>query len=75
MLLHNADFVITVDSSRRVLTGASLVIRDGRIADLGKTAEIEARRAGAFGADQIVDGPVRCSRPASSTPMSTRWSI
>jgi cytosine/adenosine deaminase-related metal-dependent hydrolase len=55
MLLHNADFVITVDPSRRVLTGASLVIKDGRIADLGKTAEIEARWAGAFPADQIVD--------------------
>ena len=55
MLLQNADFVITVDPSRRILTGASLVIKEGRIADLGKTAEIDARWAGAFTADQIID--------------------
>ena len=75
MLLHNADFVITVDPSRRVLTGASLVIKEGRITDLGKSAEIDARWAGAFTADQTIDASGTLLAPGSSTPMLIRWSI
>jgi 5-methylthioadenosine/S-adenosylhomocysteine deaminase len=38
--IQGAAYVITVDARRRVIQDATVVVRDGRIADVGKTAEL-----------------------------------
>ena len=41
-LVTNVDWLITVDKQRRIVRDAAIAIKDGRIAAIGKTAEIEA---------------------------------
>src|ERR1700752_970631 len=49
--IDNARFVVTVDPQRRIMRHASILVDNGRIARLGKAAEM----AGAT-ADRVIDG-------------------
>src|SRR5437868_2474951 len=40
LLLRNIDWLITVDSQRRVIRDAAIGVKDGRIAAIGKSAAI-----------------------------------
>jgi 5-methylthioadenosine/S-adenosylhomocysteine deaminase len=46
LMLRNADFIVTVDRSRRVLKNASIVIDGDKIVDIGKTDAVDAKYAG-----------------------------
>ncbi len=53
-LLENLEFVLTVDRGNRVLKGASVVVENDRIADVGPAVEVAKRHArGSF--DSVVD--------------------
>jgi 5-methylthioadenosine/S-adenosylhomocysteine deaminase len=45
LLLRNIDWLITVDSGRRVIRDAAVGVKDGRIAAIGKTADLFKPRA------------------------------
>jgi len=49
--IENARYVITVDAERRILEGGSILIEDGRISRIGKTASLGGVRA-----DRVIDG-------------------
>ena len=49
--IENARYVITVDAERRILEGGSILIEDGRISRVGKTASLGGVRA-----DRVIDG-------------------
>jgi cytosine/adenosine deaminase-related metal-dependent hydrolase len=49
--IENARYVITVDAERRILEGGSILIEDGRISGVGKTASLGGVRA-----DRVIDG-------------------
>jgi cytosine/adenosine deaminase-related metal-dependent hydrolase len=49
--IENARYVITVDAERRILEGGSVLIEDGRISRVGKTASLGGVRA-----DRVIDG-------------------
>jgi 5-methylthioadenosine/S-adenosylhomocysteine deaminase len=40
LLLHNIDWLITVDPGRRILRNAAVGVKDGRIAAIGKTDDL-----------------------------------
>jgi cytosine/adenosine deaminase-related metal-dependent hydrolase len=40
LIISNIDYLVTVDPSRRIIRDGALVIRDGRIVAVGKTAEV-----------------------------------
>ena len=42
VLIEHLDFALTVDDADTVLTDVSLLVRDGRIADLGPAAEVRS---------------------------------
>ncbi|MGH3150122.1 MAG: amidohydrolase family protein, partial [Streptosporangiaceae bacterium] len=46
VLIEHLDFALTVDAADTVLTDASLLVRDGRIADIGPSAAVRQRLAG-----------------------------
>ncbi|MFI4986233.1 MAG: amidohydrolase family protein [Alphaproteobacteria bacterium] len=52
LLIEHADWVVTVDRRRRILTDGAIGIADGRIAFVGKTASLPAD----FAADEVIDG-------------------
>lgn len=54
-LIENLEFVLTVDADDTVLHGASVVIEDSRIADVGPAAEV-AKRHPRASFDKVVDG-------------------
>lgn len=54
-LLENLDFVISVDANDRILRGASIVVENDRIADMGSSADVARRHAGTK-FDVVVDG-------------------
>lgn len=45
VLIEHLDFALTVDAADTVLTDASLLVRDGRIADIGPSAAVSQRLA------------------------------
>ena len=50
-LITHIDWLITVDPARRIVRDAAIAIKDGTIAEIGKTAAIEA----AWAADETLD--------------------
>ena len=50
-LVTGIDWLITVDAERRVIRDAAIAIKDGRIAAVGKSRDIEARWQSAKGID------------------------
>jgi len=49
--IDNARYVITVDGGRRIIQGGSVLVERGRIARVGKAAELADARA-----DRVIDG-------------------
>jgi 5-methylthioadenosine/S-adenosylhomocysteine deaminase len=47
LLLRDIDWLITVDAKRRIVRGGAIVIKDGRIAAVGKTEELVRTHVGA----------------------------
>lgn len=54
-LIENLEFILTVDRDDRVLSGASVVIENDRIADVGAAAEV-AKRHLRPSFDNVIDG-------------------
>jgi 5-methylthioadenosine/S-adenosylhomocysteine deaminase len=52
LLIRNADYVVTVDGTRRILRDGAVAIRDDRIAAVGKTSELAPR----FADTDVIDG-------------------
>ncbi len=48
--IDNARFILTVDTDRRIVRDGSILVRDGRIAEVGKASDMEAVRA-----DRVID--------------------
>jgi cytosine/adenosine deaminase-related metal-dependent hydrolase len=48
--IDNARYAITVDAQRRILADASILVENGRITRVGKTAELASARA-----DRVID--------------------
>jgi 5-methylthioadenosine/S-adenosylhomocysteine deaminase len=46
VLVEHLDFALTADAADTVLTDASLLVRDGRIADIGPAAAVRSRLGG-----------------------------
>src|SRR5438105_356598 len=42
LLLRNIDWLITIDGTRRIIRDAAIGLKDGRIAAIGKSAELSA---------------------------------
>ena len=59
LIIRDVDYVITMDPQRRVLRRYSIVIDDGRIADLGRFEEVRARWPGA----DVIDGRGKAAIP------------
>src|SRR5687767_8157207 len=45
IFLHNADWLITVDPQRRIITDGAIAIDGGKIVAIGKTRDLEAQYA------------------------------
>src|SRR3977135_622012 len=52
LLIHDIDWLITIDSGRRIIRDAAIAVDQGKIVAIDKTAEIAKR----FSAKQTVDG-------------------
>ena len=48
--IHNARFVLTVDAERRIIRDGSILIRDGRIVEVGKASALESTPV-----DRVID--------------------
>ena len=48
--IDNARFILTVDAGRRIIRDGSILVRDGRIAEVGKAADMEDVQA-----DRVID--------------------
>lgn len=62
LLIRNISWLITVDAERRVIRDAAIGIRDGRIAEIGKSATMDTKSArsivdarGAVGTPGLID--------------------
>jgi 5-methylthioadenosine/S-adenosylhomocysteine deaminase len=62
VLIEHLDFALTVDAADTVLTDASMLVRDGLIADLGPAAAVRQRLAGRE-PDQVLPGRGRGAIP------------
>ena len=51
LIIANIDYLVTVDPSRRIIRDGAIVIQDGRIAGVGKTAEFPSNPG-----DDVIDG-------------------
>jgi cytosine/adenosine deaminase-related metal-dependent hydrolase len=54
-LIENLEFALTVDKNNRVLSGASVLVENDRIRDIGPAAEV-AKRVDRNSVDKIMDG-------------------
>jgi cytosine/adenosine deaminase-related metal-dependent hydrolase len=54
-LIENLEFILTVNRDDRVLSGASVVVENDRIADIGPAAEV-AKRHPRVSFDNVIDG-------------------
>lgn len=59
LLIKNIDWVVTVDSDRRLITDGAIAIVDDRIAAVGKSSEVER----SFAADTVIDGRHKIAFP------------
>lgn len=57
-LIENLDVAFLVDDADTILRGASVVVEDDRIADIGPASEV-AERLGPARVDRVVDGRMR----------------
>ena len=48
--IHNARFILTVDTDRRIVRDGSILVRDGRIAEVGKASDMDSTPA-----DRVID--------------------
>ena len=48
--IHNARFILTVDTERRIVRDGSILVRDGRIAEVGKASDMDSTPA-----DRVID--------------------
>ena len=48
--IHNARFILTVDTDRRIVRDGSILVRDGRVAEVGKASDMEAVQS-----DRVID--------------------
>lgn len=46
LLIHSADYVITVDEQRRIYRDGAIAVDQGRIVEVGKTVDLKARYVG-----------------------------
>ena len=58
LIIANIDYLVTVDPSRRIIRDGALVIQDGRIVAVGKTAEFPASPG-----DDVIDGRGKLALP------------
>src|SRR3989454_2204752 len=58
LIITNIDYLVTVDPSRRIIRDGALVIRDGRIVAVGKTAEVPSNPD-----DDVIDGRGKLALP------------
>ena len=58
LLIANIDWLITIDTQRRVIRDASVAVDQGRIVAIDKAAEIAKRFAG----KQLIDGVSQSTR-------------
>ncbi|WP_196810978.1 amidohydrolase family protein [Arthrobacter sp. 35W] len=54
-LIENLQFIVTANQNDDVVRNAAILIRDGKIADIGPTWEVRARLGGAV-VDKTIDG-------------------
>ena len=47
IFIRDADWIITVDAQRRIITSGAIAIRDGQIVEIGKTNDLEQQHASA----------------------------
>lgn len=57
LLLRNIDWLITVDPARRIIRDAAIGVQNGRITEIGKTAEIESQAANTIDCRGMVATP------------------
>jgi 5-methylthioadenosine/S-adenosylhomocysteine deaminase len=62
VLIEQLDFALTVDAADSVILDASLLIRDGRIADIGPASAVRQRLSGRE-PDQVLSGRGRGAMP------------
>jgi 5-methylthioadenosine/S-adenosylhomocysteine deaminase len=62
VLIEQLDFALTVDAADSVIFDASLLIRDGRIADIGPASAVRQRLSGRE-PDQVLSGRGRGAMP------------
>ena len=55
LVLRNADFLLTLDPGRRVITNGSVIIRDGIIVEVGKRDAIERKYVDSLLNAEIID--------------------
>ena len=58
LIIANIDYLVTVDPSRRIIRDGAMVIQDGRIAAVGKTAEFPSNPG-----DDVIDGRGKLALP------------
>src|ERR1700730_15101571 len=58
LIIANLDYLVTVDPSRRIIRDGALVIQDGRIVAVGKTAEFPSNPD-----DDVIDGRGKLALP------------
>lgn len=56
--IENADWLVTVDSGRRIIRDGAMLLRDGRIAAIGKTAELRGMEA-----EKVIDATGKLVMP------------
>ncbi len=59
LVITDIDYLVTVDKDRRIIQGGAVVIEKGRIAQVGKTADIKIDRA----TDEVIDGRGKMALP------------
>src|SRR6201991_4094544 len=59
VLIKNADYVVTVDSTRRMIRDGAVAIDGDRIAFVGKSADVPS----GFAPDEIIDGKGKLVMP------------
>lgn len=69
LLIANADYVITVDRERRIIRDGAIAVRDGRIAAVGKTAQV----APGFPEAEVIDARGKLALPGLFDTHTNDW--
>ncbi len=56
LIIRNADFLLTLDPNRRVITNGSIIIKDGLIAEVGKQDVLEQKYSDSLSNAEAIDG-------------------